>query len=89
MKLNFIIRETGNEFQEWPEYRIDTSDGKTVAEVFGKKNVQLGIQMAAAPEMLAALQAIDRCLNEPSLIGPNGSMHDKVRAAIAKAEGKS
>jgi hypothetical protein len=56
-KLNFIVKDTKKEFGEidWPQYRIDTEDGYTVAEVFGDANQDLGRCFAAAPELYTML----------------------------------
>lgn len=55
MKLHFKKRETGEAFADWPEYRIDTSDGITVATIHGSANQALGRCMAGCEELREAL----------------------------------
>jgi hypothetical protein len=85
--VSFSVQEVGDSTgwkQKYPHAYLAVSGGWGYCEE-AKANMQL---MAAAPELLDALKSIDRWLNGPGLIGPSGFMHDRVRAAIAKAEGK-
>lgn len=82
MKLKLVINDGSEAQKDWPQYRIDTQDGTTVAEVFGDKNVELGNVLAAAPELL------DACKLTLMFVEDNPSVSQALRNAINKAEGK-
>lgn len=62
-KLEFKVRNKGVAEADWPQFRIDTTTGETVAEVFGDANQDLGRVMAAAPELFSALRAVQELVN--------------------------
>ena len=53
------------------------------------ERADLGPQLAAAPELLAALESAVLALDDSAIRGPSSGATESMRAAIAKAKGEA